>query len=299
MTNPIIYAIVLLVLLIILFVGLVYYTVLTHRNIHSRNDPARTAFPHFRSTLHFFLGGTLFNVVTIAIILSLWNSPDYDYDRRTVNAINHISFISALLNSLASCTLIFTTAHLATGVRRAASGGSYNPRKIHFTVNILAGLAALLWVVFFIGRQVRLSQPGSGTIVSFVFAVLGLAGFVLLLIAAITVLVYAYRARKAVRELAVGGGYKGLMRRVLAVAWVNLVLFAWMIVSGILAGFGFGSSVGFWDILDVLVRQFGTFGLLVGVYYLGRMEKGGLWSSGIQGVEGLPLAVTGSNDVRV
>ena len=37
------------------------------------------------------------------------------------------------------------------------------------------------------------------------------------------------------------------------------------------------------------VHQFGTFGLCAGIYYLGRRDKGGLWSGGIEGV---PLAAT-------
>jgi hypothetical protein len=290
-----VYPIVVLVLLVILFLGLVYLAIVTHRNIHARSDPARTAFPYFRSTLHLFLGGTLFSLITVALVLFLGITSNYDDDDRTVNAINHLSITSSLLNYLASCTLIFTIAHLATGVRRAASGGSYNPRKIHLTINILAGLAALLWVAFFIERQVRSGGIYSGGIVRFVFAILALTGFALLLVAAITVLVYSYRVRKALKQLAVGAEYLPFSKQVVAVAWVNMVLFAWMIVSGILSGLTMGAFVGFWDIIDVGVRYFGMLGLLVGIYYLGKKQKGGLWSGGIEGVP-LAAAAARSNE---
>jgi len=48
----------------------------------------------------------------------------------------------------------------------------------------------------------------------------------------------------------------------------------------------------------VVVGQFGMFGLLLGIYFLGRMEKGGLWSGEM---EEMPLAVAAarSNEVQV
>jgi len=254
------YAIVVLSLLILILLGLIYLTLLTHRNIHTRNDPARTAFPHFRSTLHLFLFSTLLNVITVALLLSA--SPQYSnsYDSsdsfdsssvdRILASVNHLAITSSFLHSLASCTLILTTAHLASGLRRAASGGSYTPPRVLLTINIIAGLAALFWTAFFIERQVDLSHPyHSLGIASFIFAILALVGFGLLLIGAITVLVYVYKVRSALRKLPAGGEYMGVAKRMIALAWVMVVLYAWMIVSGIIGGLTMSSYVGFWVII--------------------------------------------------
>jgi len=278
------FVIVVLVMLVILLIGLLYLTILTHRNIHSRRDPARTAFPYFRSTLYLFLGGTLFNTITFSLMLSFLSANSDNYYRLDT-AISHISIASALLNSLASCTLLLALSHLTTGLRRTASGSAYNPRKILLSITILSGIAALLWLAFFIEQQVTRARRFSGNLsglVGFVFFILALFGFALLLVGAITVLVYAYKARKALMGPPMGAEHMSVAKQVVAMAWVNVLLLAWMIASGILGGLVLNSYFGLWTIIEVGVHHFGLFGLLWWVYWVGKKEKGGLWSGEIQ-----------------
>ncbi|KAK0617493.1 hypothetical protein B0T14DRAFT_525305 [Immersiella caudata] len=290
-------AIIVLVLLVLLLIGLIGLTVLTHRNVHPRGDPARLAFPRLKSTLHLFLCGVLFNVVTLIVGISYTASLDGTYYPGS-RVVSHLSVTGSLLISLASCAFIVTTADLAAGVRRAALGSSVNPRKFLLTINILTSIAAVFWFAYFVVRQVQYTRASRGedydsdfAIVSFVFAVLGLAGFGLLLISAITVLVYAVRSRNAVRRKAAAGSaddHLKTAKRIVAIASVNIVIFAWTIVAAFLIGFGVGYYVSIWNIIDVVISQFGMFALLVVIYFIGKAEKGGLWTVDL---EGLPLSV--------
>ncbi|KAK4442190.1 hypothetical protein QBC34DRAFT_419066 [Podospora aff. communis PSN243] len=83
------------------------------------------------------------------------------------------------------------------------------------------------------------------------------------------------------------GDHLKTAKRIVTIASVNIVIFAWSIVAAFLIGFGVGYYVGVWNIVDLVISQFGMFGLLVVMYFIGKREKGGLWTADL---EGLPLS---------
>lgn len=273
---PPIFDTVLLVLLVLLFAALIALTVLTHRHVQTGNDPARSAVPNLRHTLHLFLGATLFHIITCALLIAYF----YNYgDRTHETATSHLSSVGNLLILLASLGLLTTIAHLATGVRHAASGGTYTSRKLHRAIQYITLFAALCWVVYFIYRQVIWSIGRFNGTAGLVLAILALVALVLLFIAAITVFVYAIKGHKQMKRLGAGPEYTKIGKQVAIIAGLNLIIFAWMIVSYLL-GFNIGYYAGFWSIIDTLIWHFGMFGLLVWIYFIGKKGAGGLWSAG-------------------
>jgi len=272
-----VFGIALLAPLVLLFTALIALTVLTHRNVQTGNDPARiAAVPSLRHTLHVFLGATLLDIIACALLVAY--SISYAYGN-SYSATNHISAVGSFLMLLASTGLLTTIAHLATGVRHAASGGTYTSRKLHRAITYLTLFAVLCFVVYFIYRQVAWSMGRRYGMAGYVLAIIVLVALALLFIAAATVFVYSIKGHKQMKSMGAGSDYVRIGKKVAIIAGLNLIIFGWMIVSFVL-GFGIGYDAGFWMIIDLVIWKVGMFALLVWIYFIGKKGAGGLWSAG-------------------
>ncbi|KAK1831538.1 hypothetical protein QBC39DRAFT_93062 [Podospora conica] len=256
---------------------------LVARNVKAEGDSLRGGFKWLHAPLLCLFVTVVLLVANYAYILgvSLANPPVLLYGHFT--HINRLGAVGGLFSLLIDITLVFCVSRLVSSV---ASAGAATPRRVYgYLVLSALGLSLAIYLAVF-GFNIWSAENGPGgrsimerfRIVR-AFTVIRIVGAILVMLAAATVFVQAMQARKS----AAATGMAWAARKLAIIAGLELFITVWLFVSTMvsLSGSIIGThsvDVTGVSIASIIIMFWGSFGVMVMIYQLGKKREGGLWS---------------------
>ncbi len=293
MTTAQTYTAVRLAFLAILAIALPVLGIFSAKHVRRRGDPARSGILYLHISIWLFFASCILSIPSDAAFLSLHNINTY-------KALNHLSLVADFLHVLSTAALLVCMAQLAVGIKSAATQHAQRSPKLKLTISITTGVAVSCLLVYFGYWHYRLAVSSSDTRLApaGIFAIVGLIGVLLLFIQAIGIFMFALILRKTIRKAAkhtgTRAGYAQIGKTLTIITGVNLAIFVWIGIVAILLGLSIGARPSAWIVGNLVFDYCGTFGLLLAIYYVGKAQEGGLWSSeGVVEANCLPLNSVG------